>query len=226
MIGSRWRGTCVSMICKRCRPEVRNLCNHIHIQVLAYASVRSPAHPQATSPQSKQAKKAAFMSLMSHPIANRSHGMHPPCDDDSRRTGYIALLLILCRTVSFMLFMLRSSITIRPLIRPIVSTHATFHQAAIRSKSPIHSTQHRSITMSTPEQRGKITGWASNDGSFKRQTSSFRDSVEKGGKFEPEKGEFRTRREGHLAERPVRPIPPLRQSCLVCAVMKKLTYSS
>jgi putative glutathione S-transferase len=29
---------------------------------------------------------------------------------------------------------------------------------------------------------------ASNDGSFKRQTSSFRDVIEKGGKFEPEKG--------------------------------------
>lgn len=34
-----------------------------------------------------------------------------------------------------------------------------------------------------------ITGWASNDGSFKRQQSSFRDVIEKGGKFEPEKGE-------------------------------------
>lgn len=34
-----------------------------------------------------------------------------------------------------------------------------------------------------------ITGWASKDGSFKRQTSSFRDVIEPGGKFEPEKGE-------------------------------------
>jgi len=32
--------------------------------------------------------------------------------------------------------------------------------------------------------------WASEDGSFKRQVSSFRDVIEKGGKFEPEKGEF------------------------------------
>lgn len=36
----------------------------------------------------------------------------------------------------------------------------------------------------------KITGWASEDGSFKRQSSSFRDVIEKGGKFEPEKGEL------------------------------------
>jgi glutathionyl-hydroquinone reductase len=31
--------------------------------------------------------------------------------------------------------------------------------------------------------------WASEDGSFKRQVSSFRDVIEKGGKFAPEKGE-------------------------------------
>lgn len=30
--------------------------------------------------------------------------------------------------------------------------------------------------------------WAASDGSFKRQVSSFRDVIEKGGKFEPEKG--------------------------------------
>ena len=36
--------------------------------------------------------------------------------------------------------------------------------------------------------KSNITSWASNDGSFKRQTSSFRDVIEKGGKFEPEKG--------------------------------------
>jgi len=34
----------------------------------------------------------------------------------------------------------------------------------------------------------KITGWASKDGSFKRQTSAFRDHIEEGGKFAPEKG--------------------------------------
>ena len=36
----------------------------------------------------------------------------------------------------------------------------------------------------------KITGWASGDGSFKRQVSSFRDHIEEGGKFAPEKGEW------------------------------------
>lgn len=37
--------------------------------------------------------------------------------------------------------------------------------------------------------KGGITSWASGkDGSFKRQESSFRDVIEKGGKFEPEKG--------------------------------------
>jgi len=35
-----------------------------------------------------------------------------------------------------------------------------------------------------------ITKWASGDGSFKRQVSKFRDTVEKGGKFEPETGRY------------------------------------
>jgi putative glutathione S-transferase len=35
-----------------------------------------------------------------------------------------------------------------------------------------------------------ITKWASTDGHFRRQVSSFRDVIEKGGKFEPEKGVF------------------------------------
>lgn len=33
-----------------------------------------------------------------------------------------------------------------------------------------------------------ITNWAGKDGSFKRQASSFRDFIEPGGKFAPEKG--------------------------------------
>jgi hypothetical protein len=40
--------------------------------------------------------------------------------------------------------------------------------------------------MSTKE--GGITSWADKDGSFKRQVSSFRDRIEEGGKFAPEKG--------------------------------------
>lgn len=79
--------------------------------------------------------------------------------------------------------------TARNLIRPAIISRAAFHQAALLNKIQIHSNRRQPITMSTPEQRGKITNWASNDGSFKRQTSSFRDAIEKGGKFEPEKGE-------------------------------------
>lgn len=41
-------------------------------------------------------------------------------------------------------------------------------------------------TMSTENK--DITSWASKDGSFKRQASSFRDFIEPGGKFAPEKG--------------------------------------
>jgi hypothetical protein len=33
-----------------------------------------------------------------------------------------------------------------------------------------------------------ITKWASTDGHFRRQVSSFRDVIEKGGKYAPEKG--------------------------------------
>jgi putative glutathione S-transferase len=44
--------------------------------------------------------------------------------------------------------------------------------------------------MSNDEEKSKITSWASKDGSFKRQTSAFRDSIVKGGKFEPEKGKL------------------------------------
>jgi putative glutathione S-transferase len=41
-----------------------------------------------------------------------------------------------------------------------------------------------------------ITGWASKDGEFKRQTSSFRDHIEENGKFAPEKGESQLQRSG------------------------------
>lgn len=34
------------------------------------------------------------------------------------------------------------------------------------------------------------TKWASNDGQFRRQTSSFRDDIKKGGEFEPESGRY------------------------------------
>lgn len=50
-----------------------------------------------------------------------------------------------------------------------------------------------SCSMSTDKSDAQkdITKWASNDGHFRRQVSSFRDLIEEGGKFEPEKGERR-----------------------------------
>lgn len=36
----------------------------------------------------------------------------------------------------------------------------------------------------------KLTNWASKDGEFRRQVSSFRDEIKEGGKFEPEKGRY------------------------------------
>jgi putative glutathione S-transferase len=44
--------------------------------------------------------------------------------------------------------------------------------------------------MSTDQKKGDITSWASKDGEFRRQQSTFRDSIEKGGKFPPEKGRY------------------------------------
>lgn len=39
------------------------------------------------------------------------------------------------------------------------------------------------------KENGTITDWADQkDGSFKRQVSSFRDHIEPGGKYAPEKG--------------------------------------
>jgi glutathionyl-hydroquinone reductase len=35
-----------------------------------------------------------------------------------------------------------------------------------------------------------ITSWATKDGSFKRQISSFRNFIKKGGQFEPESGRY------------------------------------
>ena len=46
----------------------------------------------------------------------------------------------------------------------------------------------RAFYTTMSEEKSGITGWASADGSFKRQQSSFRDHIEEGGKFAPEKG--------------------------------------
>lgn len=67
------------------------------------------------------------------------------------------------------------------------------------SRSPVLTSQTRSnfvVTrwirnMSTEdksEAQKNITKWASTDGHFRRQVSTFRDVIAKGGKFEPEKG--------------------------------------
>jgi len=61
----------------------------------------------------------------------------------------------------------------------------------IRSTNPgILGTISTNITRSMSNQAGKegITAWADKDGSFKRQVSSFRDRIEEGGTFAPEKG--------------------------------------
>lgn len=67
----------------------------------------------------------------------------------------------------------------------------------IRSTNPallgsLSSTITRNMSGQSQEQAGKggITAWADKDGSFKRQVSSFRDRIEEGGKFAPEKGEL------------------------------------
>jgi hypothetical protein len=63
----------------------------------------------------------------------------------------------------------------------------------IRSTNPAFlGTLSNNITRSMSTQAGKegITAWADKDGSFKRQVSSFRDRIEEGGKFAPEKGKL------------------------------------
>lgn len=43
--------------------------------------------------------------------------------------------------------------------------------------------------MATNSQKD-ITAWASKDGQFRRQSSTFRDSISKDGKFKAEKGRY------------------------------------
>jgi len=50
--------------------------------------------------------------------------------------------------------------------------------------------------MSTQAGKEGITAWADKDGSFKRQVSSFRDRIEEGGKFAPEKGKLPAVKDG------------------------------
>ncbi|GAA5840301.1 hypothetical protein JCM3766R1_001451 [Sporobolomyces carnicolor] len=44
--------------------------------------------------------------------------------------------------------------------------------------------------MSTEQKKGDITTWASKDGEFRRQQSTFRDAISKDGEFTPDKGRY------------------------------------
>jgi len=82
---------------------------------------------------------------------------------------------------------LHRHMNIRSLFRPLVTLRPT-HIVTTTSPSIRFQRFHTTIIMS--KNAGTKPNWASDDGSFKRQVSSFRDVIEKGGKFEPEKGEF------------------------------------
>jgi hypothetical protein len=86
---------------------------------------------------------------------------------------------------------LKASIALmnRTSLRLLTHLKPAFRTASFR---PITTTPKRQFNMSTSTSNSTSTdfkpNWASEDGSFKRQVSSFRDAIEKGGKFEPEKG--------------------------------------
>ena len=44
--------------------------------------------------------------------------------------------------------------------------------------------------MSTEQKKGDITTWASKDGEFRRQQSTFRDAISTDGEFTPDKGRY------------------------------------
>lgn len=85
------------------------------------------------------------------------------------------------------------------LVRRLVCLHppspsANFLHPASLSLSPF-STLPTSIrrTMASSSDKNSspnILKWASKDGEFKRQVSSFRDAIQKGGEFPPEKGRY------------------------------------
>jgi hypothetical protein len=94
--------------------------------------------------------------------------------DESIRTIYIHYFMVLLRTAGA-----------AGLLGILYTT--------IRSTNPAFlGTLSNNITRSMSTQAGKegITAWADKDGSFKRQVSSFRDRIEEGGKFAPEKGKL------------------------------------
>jgi hypothetical protein len=72
---------------------------------------------------------------------------------------------------------------------PVASIRPTTYSVANCAASLTTASKQHHRGMSSEKQ--EITAWASkDDGSFKRQVSSFRDAIEEGGKFSPEKGEW------------------------------------
>jgi len=73
-----------------------------------------------------------------------------------------------------------------------ISIPTSISSARLQSvKNHLGSISNMSSSSSAPAHSHKdgSTKWASNDGQFKRQVSSFRDEIKKGGKFEPEIGQ-------------------------------------
>jgi hypothetical protein len=88
-----------------------------------------------------------------------------------------------------------SSTVAKPLSCSIWTTQAiTFKTpSVIRQKQttfPLLKQSKASVrSYSMPPKNDDVTKWSSSDGHFRRQVSSFRDEIKKGGKFEPELSE-------------------------------------
>ena len=91
-------------------------------------------------------------------------------------------------------------ITLGTLLRPASSTRRTLSvlETLYCRRTTYHPLPRNTARFSTfismsseKKTNGGITGWASKeDGAFKRQVSSFRDHIEPGGRFKPEKGRY------------------------------------
>lgn len=86
------------------------------------------------------------------------------------------------KEVQFMIIALNRTARISNPVRRIQSITSHLATRTMTSTSTNHSHKDGS------------TNWASNDGQFKRQVSSFRDEIKKGGKFEPEVGQLAFKR--------------------------------
>lgn len=112
------------------------------------------------------------------------------------------LALSLCPTLWCECMLSRAlSATTRPSVHTVTRPQRRLVsiQAAARCPTPRsvitpntlarHSTSDRTAHMSSQAQKD-ITSWASKDGQFRRQTSSFRDSISKDGQFTPDEGRY------------------------------------